>query len=165
MFGVSRHRFLAYQTLAEGIANAALSLLLVRSYGLVGVALAAAIPMIICKLFVQPVYVCRQSGISLKDYYFDLFGRSVLVPGLAMVIPWGVLFMRVVRPSLFSLGFVISVQLILGMALSYFFLFDRDEREAIVGTLLGRRKKTEPLPRCGAGTPARVADERVRVTV
>ena len=166
MFGVSRHRFLAYQTLAEGIANAVLSLVLVRTYGLVGVALGAAIPMIICKLFIQPVYVCRQSGIPLKEYYFDLFSRSVLVPGMAMVIPWTLLFMRVVRTSLFSIGSAICVQLLLSMALTYFFLFDRGEREAIARTLLGRRKQTQVvLEPCETDIPLRVPDKNVGVNV
>jgi O-antigen/teichoic acid export membrane protein len=146
MFGVSRHRFLAYQTLAEGVANAVLSLVLVRTYGLIGVAIGAAIPMILCKLFIQPVYVCRQSGISIKDYYVDLFGRSVLVPALAMAIPWSLLFARIVNPTLLSIGAAVCVQLLLASALSYVFLFERSEKEAMVRTLLGRYLKPPKVP-------------------
>jgi O-antigen/teichoic acid export membrane protein len=142
MFGVSRHRFLAYQTLGEGIANAVLSLVLVRRYGLIGVALGAAIPMVLCKLFIQPVYVCRQSGISLRHYYFDLFGRSVLVPALAMTIPWGLLSARLVRPTLLSIGAAVCVQLLLSTALSYVFLFEGSEKEAMRRTLFGRYRKS-----------------------
>jgi O-antigen/teichoic acid export membrane protein len=146
MFGVSRHRFLAYQTLGEGIANAVLSLALVRSYGLIGVAMGAAIPMIVCKLFIQPVYVCRQSGIPLKKYYLDLLGRSVLVPGLAMSIPWVLLFSRIVSPTLLSIGASVCAQLLIATVLSYAFLFDHTERETIGRTVFGRKPKPSPIP-------------------
>jgi O-antigen/teichoic acid export membrane protein len=146
MFGVSRHHFLAYQTLAEGIANAVLSLALVRSYGLIGVAMGAAIPMVICKLFIQPVYVCRQSGIPLKKYYLDLLGRSVLVPGLSMSIPWVLLFSRIVSPTLLSIGAAVCAQLLLATALSFAFLFDPSERQNIGRTMFGRKPKQPHAP-------------------
>jgi O-antigen/teichoic acid export membrane protein len=146
MFGVSRHRFLAYQTLGEGLANAVLSLALVRSYGLIGVAMGAAIPMIVCKLFIQPVYVCRQSGIPLKKYYLDLLGRSALVPGLAMSVPWVLLFSRIVSPTLFSIGVAVGLQLLLATAFSYALLFDRGERQTIGSTVFGRKPKLSQSP-------------------
>jgi len=154
MFGVSRHRFLAYQTLGEGLANAALSLALVRAYGLIGVAVGAAIPMIICKLFIQPVYVCRESGISLKEYYVGLLGRSILVPGLAMSVPWMLLFARIALPTLFSIGALVCVQLILAAAVSYLLLFDRSERETMAKTVFGRIRK-----------PSQVAASEKEVTI
>ena len=79
LFAVAKHRFFAWMTAADGIVNVLLSILLVRHYGMVGVAMGTAIPMIITKLVVQPWYVTRALGIDLGVYV-----RSVLVPALVL---------------------------------------------------------------------------------
>lgn len=72
-YGMERHKVIAIVTVLEGIANLVLSLALARKMGLVGVALGTAIPMIIAKGFIQPVYICHTIGISLSRYIKECF--------------------------------------------------------------------------------------------
>ena len=72
LLGTGRHRLVAFVSLAEALANFALSVLLVRRYGLVGVAFGTAIPVFIANVFVLAPAVCRQLDVSLLG-----FGRDV----------------------------------------------------------------------------------------
>ena len=67
LFGTSKHKFYAIANAAEAAANLALSLLLVGRYGIVGVAVGTMIPMLVINLFVQPIYVCRLTGMPFRN--------------------------------------------------------------------------------------------------
>lgn len=87
LYGVSKHGIYAIFNLIEGIANLLLSLFLVHKFGMVGVALGTAIPMAVMKLFVQPVYVAKVTGIDLGGYIRNALGTLLsvsiaLIPGL-----------------------------------------------------------------------------------
>jgi O-antigen/teichoic acid export membrane protein len=69
MFALNKHRYYATITMLEAIANILLSILLAKNYGIIGVALGTAIPMIIVKLFIQPVYVSHFIQLSLRKYF------------------------------------------------------------------------------------------------
>jgi len=84
--GIARHRFTAVTALCTGITNLALSLLLVRSLGLTGVALGTLIPTIIFALgFVLP-YAIRVIGVSLKEMYLQ-----VILPVFLPILPSGLI--------------------------------------------------------------------------
>lgn len=68
MYAMNRHRAYALANTLEGVANLALSLALISSYGIIGVALGTAIPQFVHKGFVQPVYVSRIVGVPLRRY-------------------------------------------------------------------------------------------------
>jgi O-antigen/teichoic acid export membrane protein len=142
MFGVSRHRFLAYVTLLEGIANVGLSLLLVRTYGLAGVALGTAVPMLIAKFFVQPIYVCRQSGIPLMTYYVGLTTRSATIAAISVIAPWLLVFRQMVRPTLMSIGMCVICQTIVAVVAIYLCVFTDREKGAMAAIIVGERKTT-----------------------
>lgn len=91
MLAVARHRFLGYLTLAEGVANIALSIWWGRRFGLAGVALGTAVPLLAAKLIAQPVYTLSVARVSLRQY----FAQGLLAPlavgllfGLILRIPW-----------------------------------------------------------------------------
>jgi O-antigen/teichoic acid export membrane protein len=69
LYGMAKHRFLAYMLLAEGIANLGLSIILLRHLGINGVAWGTAIPLAINSLFVLPVYTCRTVKLPLVRYF------------------------------------------------------------------------------------------------
>jgi hypothetical protein len=75
---IAKHRFYAFMNSIESVANFILSLVLVQYYGMAGVALATAIPLLITKIFIQPRYVCRQIGYPVTRYYSEM-GRLFLV--------------------------------------------------------------------------------------
>jgi O-antigen/teichoic acid export membrane protein len=59
IMGINRHRGLAFVFALEALANLGLSVLLIRSLGLVGVALGMAIPTMLVNLVVMPWYLER----------------------------------------------------------------------------------------------------------
>ncbi len=87
LYGTSRHKFLALVNSIEGVTNLALSIILVRMMGIVGVALGTLIPMTASKLIVQPFYVCRVSHIPYVEY-LRRCGRTVAVVLLSLAIPF-----------------------------------------------------------------------------
>jgi O-antigen/teichoic acid export membrane protein len=85
LYGTGRLRRYAYGTLAEAAANLLLSVLLVRPFGIEGVALGTAIPNVIFNGVVG-VCVCRSLGVGLGEY----LRRSFLAPCAAALLPGAV---------------------------------------------------------------------------
>jgi O-antigen/teichoic acid export membrane protein len=79
LFGISKHRTWAFVTLAEGISNLILSILLVRPYGIVGDALGTAIPLTCSMVFFMPGHLCKQLGIRLWTYLREAFVLPIVV--------------------------------------------------------------------------------------
>jgi O-antigen/teichoic acid export membrane protein len=82
LLGVGRVKFDANVSLATAGANLVLSLLLVRSHGLVGVALGTLIPMAVANLCVSVPYTCALTGTPVLRLY-----GAVLLPLAAIVVP------------------------------------------------------------------------------
>ncbi len=69
LYALAKHKFHAIMNVLEGAANLTLSIILVQAYGLVGVALGTAIPLLATRLFVYPQYTCRKIGLPVTLYY------------------------------------------------------------------------------------------------
>jgi len=65
--GAGHHRLLALSNLGIGVANVALSVFLVRKYGLQGVAAGTLIPLSLVSIFVLFPAACRRAGISIAE--------------------------------------------------------------------------------------------------
>ena len=106
LFGLEKHRVPA---LAEGmtaLANLGLSLILVRPYGIYGVALGTTIPLLVLKAVFYPVYTCRAMKLSFWKYTRQVFTVPVLTS-----IPFGLilyLFSRFLYPTSFP-AFLLEV--------------------------------------------------------
>lgn len=85
IYALGKPQFLAYINLGEAIANLALSLLLVRWYGIVGVALGTAIPLAVNCLTIQPVYTCRIVGLPIWTFVRKTL--PILIAGAAAQLP------------------------------------------------------------------------------
>lgn len=81
LLGLSRHRVMAWLRIGEAIVNLAISIWLVQSIGLVGVALGTTIPHIFVMLFVLPVMVCRVVGLPYREY----LARAYVGPFVAVI--------------------------------------------------------------------------------
>jgi O-antigen/teichoic acid export membrane protein len=82
LLGTGRHRLVAYVSLGEALANLALSVVLVRRFGMLGVAIGTAVPVVLANLFILLPAACRQFQMpSLK------FLRLVLAAPVAGAIP------------------------------------------------------------------------------
>ena len=82
LFGMGKHQTLAKVTLAEGIANLVLSIILVRKFGIVGDALGTAIPLSCTILLFLPHHLCRLLRLRVVSYLRHAF----LLP-LGLTIP------------------------------------------------------------------------------
>lgn len=74
--GVARHGITAYVTILEAAANLALSIVLVRRYGIIGAAVGTLVPMLCTNLIVIPWYTCRVVRFSMPRF----FREGLLVP-------------------------------------------------------------------------------------
>ncbi len=86
LYALARHRFLAQLGLIEAGANLALSLLLVGSYGIVGVALGTTVPLLALRGVGLPVYLCRSVGLPFGHYFRATAGPLALALGLQVPI-------------------------------------------------------------------------------
>ena len=86
LYAISKHRYFALFNSIEGILNLVLSILLAKRYGILGVALGTMIPMMLTKLFIQPIYVCRVASINYVEY-LQKMGRTVAAAVASLVIP------------------------------------------------------------------------------
>jgi O-antigen/teichoic acid export membrane protein len=79
LFGMSRHKSLAYVVLMEGIANLILSITLVRPLGIVGDAIGTAIPLLCTALFFLPRHMCRQLDIPVRKFLVEAYFYPVVL--------------------------------------------------------------------------------------
>jgi O-antigen/teichoic acid export membrane protein len=92
LYGMGKLKLFARLALLEALVNLALSLALVGPLGLVGVALAVAVPNVLFCLFVI-TYACRTLGVGMKEYLF----ASWLKPLCASCVP--ALVWRLITPA------------------------------------------------------------------
>ncbi len=127
LLGTGRHRLVAYAALGEAITNLVLSLVLVRHYGILGVAIGTAIPVIIANAFVLLPIACRQVRLTLRDFI-----RTVVVaPAVGAVIAaaaGGALRSAVPPQSIPGLLFEGAVVGVAYLSAVWLFGFDREVR-------------------------------------
>ncbi len=120
LYGMARHRPLAFIAIASALINLALSVLLVRPLGLAGVALGTLIPTAIESIFFVLPYAARVIGVSTSDLIKESF-----IPSLAPVIPM-VVVLYGLRQA-FDPHTLLSIMLLSALALaiyaSTFFVF------------------------------------------
>jgi len=86
LLGTGRHRLVAFVSLGEAIANLALSLILVRRFGLLGVAVGTAVPIAIANLCILLPAACRQVEVPLVRFIGLVVPASIAgaVPAIAV---------------------------------------------------------------------------------
>lgn len=84
LYGVKRHAANAYFSIGNAAANLALSILLVRRLGPVGVAWGTLIPALAFEGFALPAYAARVLKVSVFDFY-----RSVVLRPVLAAVPLG----------------------------------------------------------------------------
>ena len=73
LWGMAKHRTLAWVVLAEGVSNVILSVILVRPYGIIGDAFGTAIPLTCSMILFLPHYLCNLLRIKLSTYLYQAF--------------------------------------------------------------------------------------------
>jgi O-antigen/teichoic acid export membrane protein len=141
LVGMAKHKILAYVTLAEGVTNLLLSILLVRKIGLIGVAWGTVIPHIISTAIVIPLYTLSILKMTWSDYAFRGFLRPVVaaIPAAGICYAFSIL---VVKPSWFVFGLeVLAVGAATGLV-SYYVCLSPEQRSLVIERLRERGHKT-----------------------
>lgn len=112
VYGVSKHKFYTVSNTIEGLGNLILSVILVKRFGLMGVALGTAIPMLVIKLFVQPIYTCRIIKLSIPYYYARIIGNILLKSIIILSIFW-LIIRNFIIPNYLKLSIQITACLII----------------------------------------------------
>ena len=123
-----RHQLRGWWNLGEGAANLALSVYWGMHYGLIGIALGTAVPMIFVQVFIQPWYALRTIDLPPRRYLQEAFLRPLLV--VAAVLAACVALRTWQHPySAHWLLFSAAWQAALFLLLSWRFALTGDERE------------------------------------
>lgn len=86
LMALNKHKIFAAITFFEGVCNVVLSIWLAPKYGILGVAMGTAIPMLLVKIVLQPYFTIRATKISYLEYLrpfaipFALGTGGILVP-------------------------------------------------------------------------------------
>lgn len=157
--GSGQHRLLAFTNLGAGVVNVILSIVLVRTYGLVGVAVGTVIPLAAAAVLILNPAACRRVGLPIRH----LLLRSV-IPAVwpALVMAGALLYTRSISSgTLLAVaiqaagGGVLYLALLVGLAIG------RQNRALYIGKvkeLLGRRHR-----RATVSAAARPADNSAGV--
>jgi O-antigen/teichoic acid export membrane protein len=78
LYGMSRHRIIALLRIIEAVGNLVLSIMLVQTLGIVGVALGTAIPSAIMVMVVLPLIAGPVIGATLPRFYSQAYIRPLL---------------------------------------------------------------------------------------
>jgi O-antigen/teichoic acid export membrane protein len=79
LYGMARHRPLAWVMLMEAIANLILSIVLIRRFGIVGNAAGTAIPLLCTTLYFLPRHLCRVLGIRVLTFVRETYTLPLLL--------------------------------------------------------------------------------------
>jgi O-antigen/teichoic acid export membrane protein len=139
LYGISKHHYLAIVSGCEGIVNLILSLILVRYYGIYGVALGTLIPLLIVKLFFQPFYVCHVLNVTWKEYLID----TLIVPAVKTLIPvlgyWLVVRYYLI-PSYLNISLIAGLSIVLFIPVCYFLILSPWQRQLIRRHMFHRKE-------------------------
>jgi len=140
LYGLNKHRYLAYLLILESAVKIALSIALIRKYGIIGLAVATAIPEILVYLIVFPRYVCRVTGLPLLKYFKEAF-----YPPLVSVLPF-VCFIYLFKIFLESFSWktfiaTIAIGLLVYGATCLVICFNERQRNAIGGVFVNAFKR------------------------
>ncbi|MCD6366456.1 MAG: oligosaccharide flippase family protein [Bacteroidales bacterium] len=136
-YATSNHHVLAYLSLGEGAANVILSVILVRSYGLIGVAIGTAIPSLIISLFIIPLYGCAIIKLNQREYWF----KSVLLPGsftTVFVVCYVMLVKDFLLPNFVSIIFLSVFQTLLFIPFCFLVFLNKNEKVSAVNFMRKR---------------------------
>lgn len=137
LYGMSRHRIIALLRIAEAAANLLLSIILVQTLGLVGVALGTAIPSAIVVMLVLPAVAGKMVGVNVLRFYENAYLRPLLAITPFVVAAYWV---RDAYPATSLLGFFLRVGalLLLYVPVAFALVLDSTERALVLSRLRRR---------------------------
>jgi O-antigen/teichoic acid export membrane protein len=154
LFGTSRHKYYARCNVVHGVAVLGLTMLLIRPYGLIGVALGSAIPTALIKFFVQPIWACRALSISLREFIFARALKNLLIPVPFLALVW-LASRPLLQPEYFRIALLAGTAGVLFVPYILLLGFAGWERRMILEAILPGRQPPDPPPMAGPEHAAR----------
>ena len=128
MFGLNRHRRMVPVFIAEAAVNLALSLFLVRRFGILGVAIGTAVPRLIVATCIGPRLARHVLGIPVT-----VFAKEAWVRPMAAMIPFAVMSALIDRlwpaPTLFVFFAQVALCLPVAAIGAWLVALDKEERD------------------------------------
>jgi len=131
LYGIAQHKSIAFCNVGEAIANLILSLFLIKKFGILGAALSITLPMVITKLFVQPVFVSYFLKIKYSDYLLKTLLLPLLLSGCIFSMIGLVIYSRL-TPSYLVLALYYIAHITLFIIIGYFLLLNDYDRKRIL---------------------------------
>jgi O-antigen/teichoic acid export membrane protein len=143
LMGTSKHQTFAMVSLAGGILNVVLSVILAKRYGIYGVAMGTAVEVTLLRVFIVPALICRAIDLSLWTYYARYFVCTIrtLIP--LLLIFWAL--NPYLQPAPARIVLLIGVQLTLWIPIFYFVALGKTERD-IMRKAIERRTTPSRAP-------------------
>jgi len=135
LYGISKHRFYALFNSIEALCNLLLSVVLVKHFGLIGVALGTFIPMAIIKLIIQPIYVCKVAEIRYLDYV-SMATKTAIAIVLALILPIA-LSLKFALPDYSILSILAIISACIYMSVIWLIGLDKKEKTLIRRAITG----------------------------
>lgn len=139
LYGISRHKISLYILVLEGFSNIVLSLILVRYWGIVGVAVGTAIPQLIIYLAVFPIVFHRVLRADVSRFYKT--AAASIVRSVMITAPAAFLITRYLKPdtwlNFFTGGTIITVIAAVGF---YKFVLEPSDKKSLTDKLKGMLK-------------------------
>jgi len=134
LYGISQNRYFAIANTSEGALNVILSIILVKYYGIYGVAMGTAISMAIFKILIQPIFVCRTINLSLYDYFI----KTLVVTMIKVLIPlfiYYILIKEYLKADYLTILLSSGIQILIFIPIAFVFILNKKEKQLVKGFL------------------------------
>lgn len=140
LLGISRHKIAFYILGSEALSNIILSIILVKTMGIIGVALGTAIPQIIIYVFVYPVVFHRVIKADVRHFYFSSL-RSLTLAAVTIT-PIAYLIVSLIDPVSWG-TFILDCAIVTlaFLVLLVVMILDPEDRQKMIAKLRGYIKK------------------------
>lgn len=126
-YALAKQKFPACLELGEALANLALSLLLVRSYGIIGVAVGTAVPMLATRLTILPVYICRIMDLPVSRFIGSI--APVMLVAIVAQLPLVYLMTQITVDTYWEIAALGIGYYAPALLFFYFTMLTREERQ------------------------------------
>lgn len=79
LYGMAKHKSLAWVATMEAVANLILSIVLIRPLGIIGDAIGTAIPLTCTALFFMPRHLCRVLNVRMRTFLYQSYTLPLLL--------------------------------------------------------------------------------------
>ena len=141
LYATSNHHYFALCNILEGLLKLVLSLILVSTHGMLGVAMGTLLSCILIRGFVHPLFVCRLLQINYVMYYLRI-GWYLLMTAAALMVPYWIT-TTMVGPTYLKLFTVGILSALSYFPIIYYIGFSVQDRKMIHGFLFKKNADSE----------------------